>query len=243
MGNVKFKIEKECFFNNGKIVLSSLGEFENKIREAFSENCVMEDVTREEKGKEAYQGIGANELNVVLRNLVSDIPNIKKETHVENGVFFHNTKEGFDFSIYDEEYNFARLYNYYRGSIGILNGDKKIYEIYKKMKMKKKEWKELIDTAASTIFDNTDIQREKSRLTIVGEIQFGNWAMTYRDLFRLLNAEKNPGIDFYVYVTATGKLSELLSTNTANFAQTQKIILGNIEIIKTPIWVIGLDIE
>jgi hypothetical protein len=241
--DVKFKIAEESFYNNGRIVLDSLESFESLVRNAFSETYDMTDVTREESGRDAYLGIGAGELNVVLRDLVADIPEINKETHVEHGIFFHNTKEGFDFSIYDKKYNLARLYNYYMGSVGILNGDKKIYDIFKKMKMKKFEWKKVVDELKVSVDCNTDLKEEKNLLTVAGEIQFGNWAMTYRDLFRLLNAEKNPGIDFYVYVTATGRLSELLSAQTADFNKTQKIIEENIELIKTPIWVIGLDIE
>lgn len=51
----------------------------------------------------------------------------------------------FNFLIYDENYNMSRLYNYYQGTVGILNGDKKIVELYKKMGYKKKEWRDKIE--------------------------------------------------------------------------------------------------
>ena len=81
---------------------------------------------RKPKGKPEYDGINASSLNVALRRCLS-AEAIRGETHVENGVFFHTSKEGFDFSVYDEDYNMARLYNYYQGAIGVLNGDKKIF--------------------------------------------------------------------------------------------------------------------
>ena len=144
---------------------------------------------------------------------------------------------------YDSEYNLARLYNYYMGSVGILYGDEKIYQLYKKLKLKKNEWKDKLDKLTDGLEKNLDITAEKKELTIVGEFQFGNWALTYRDLFRLLNADNNPGIDFYIYITAMGKLSSMLSKQTVSYKNANNIIKENLSILKTPMWVIGLDIE
>lgn len=97
-------------------------------------------------------------------------------------------------------------YNYYLGAKGILNGDSKIYEQNKKMGVGKREWKKTIDEIRCTVSDtNIEYVIEKKHLTVAGEFQFGNWALIYRDLFRLLNADDNPGIDFYIYVAATGR--------------------------------------
>ena len=240
---VKFKISKEKFFNNGKIMLNSMPDVQKSIREALSQEETISTVRRHPKGKPAFDGVDARSLNKALRRCL-DSKSIKGETHVENGVFFHTTKEGFDFSIYDEDYNMARLYNYYQGAIGVLNGDTKIIELYKKMGCKKKEeWKGKISAISSKVDHNTDYVVDKNTLTVVGELQFGNWALIYRDLFRLLDADSNPGIDFYIYVAADDELSKLLSANTVSYSSAADVINEYLSIIKTPIWLIGLGID
>lgn len=239
---VHFKISDEKFFNNGKVILKSLPQIEEKFREALSETGEISVTQRQTKNKTAYEGINATSLNKALRKCL-DIEPIKGETHVEHGIFYHTTKEGFDFSIYDENYNMARLYNYYQGAVGVLEGDQKIIDLYKKMGYKKKEWKEKIGAIQSKVAYNSDFIVDKEILTIVGELQFGNWALVYRDLFRLLDADSNPGVDFYIYITADKELSKLLSANTVSFKQAQAVISEYLSIIKTPIWLISLGVE
>jgi hypothetical protein len=222
--------------------LNSLSPLESLIREALSKSCGVDTVDRNEK-KSSYIGVNANDLNKVLRECISNIPEINNETHIENGIFYHDSKKGFDFSIYDKDYNLTQLYNYYMGINGVLNGGSKIYEKNKKLKLNKEEWKLKIKKLSSEVEYNKDIISEKKKLTVVGELQFGNWALTYRDFFRLINADNNPGIDFYIYITATGKLSNLLSAQTVSYLRVINIISENSSILKTPMWIIGLDIE
>lgn len=239
---VQFKISEEKFFNNGKIILSSLPDIDHRIRAALSQKEIVSVTRRRPKGKPEYDGVDATSLNKALRRCINK-EDINGETHVENGVFFHKTKEGFDFSVYDENYNMSRLYNYYQGTIGVLDGDKKIIDLYKKMGCKKKEWKGKIEAIQSRVAYNSDYVVDKKILTVAGEFQFGNWALIYRDLFRLLDAASNPGIDFYVYVAADEKLSGLLSANTVSYKQANDVINEYLSIIKTPIWLISLGIE
>lgn len=239
---VHFKISYEKFFNNGKVILKSLQQVENKFRVALSQEGEISVISRKSNNRISYNGVNATSLNIALRKCLN-MEGIKGETHVENGVFFHNTKEGFDFSVYDENYNMARLYNYYLGAIGILDGDKKIIDLYKKMGCKKKQWERKIETIQSRIARNSDFVVDKEILTVVGELQFGNWALIYRDLFRLLDADSNPGIDLYIYIAADETLSKLLSANTVSFKQADNVIREYLSIIKTPIWLISLGIE
>lgn len=240
--NVQFKISEERFFNNGKVILNSLPDVEDRIRTALTQKETIDTKRRERKNRPPFDGVDAKSLNEALRRCLSS-DHIKGETHVENGVFFHTTKEGFDFSIYDENYNMSRLYNYYLGTVGVLDGDKKILELYKKMGCKKKDWKGKIEAIRSKIAYNTDYIVDKEILTVAGELQFGNWALIYRDLFRLLDADSNPGIDFYIYVAADEDLSRLLSDQTVSFKQAGDVMSEYRSIIKTPIWLIGLGIE
>lgn len=239
---VRFKISDEEFFNNGKIILNAIPEVRDNIRKALTQEETVSTTRRRPKGRPEYDGIDAASLNTALRRCLSSV-SIKGETHVENGVFFHKTKEGFDFSVYDENYNMARLYNYYQGAVGVLDGDKKITDLYKKMGYKKKEWKGKIAAISSKVEYNADYVVDKEMLTVAGELQFGNWALIYRDLFRLLDADSNPGVDFYIYVAADDELSGLLSANTVSYKSAGDVIGEYLSIIKTPIWLIGLGIE
>ncbi len=80
-------------------------------------------------------------------------------------------------------------------------------------------------------------------MTVAGELQFGNWALIYRDLFRLLDADSNPGVDFYIYVAADDELSGLLSANTVSYKSAGEVINEYLSIIKTPVWLIALGID
>lgn len=239
---VNFYIDNEKFYNNGKVILKSLPDIEKNFRDTLSQKGEVTVIKRKSKNKSQYDGITADSLNRELRKLLGQI-RIKGETHVENGVFYHRTKEGFDFSIYDEEYNLSRLYNYYLGAVGILDGAEKIFRIYDKMGYDKKEWKGKVETIQSKVAYNSDYIVDKEYLTIVGELQFGNWALIYRDLFRLLAADSNPGVDFYIYITAADGLSRLLSDKTVSYRQAESVIGEYLSIIKTPMWLIGLGIE
>lgn len=239
---IRFKINNEKFYNNGKVILKSIPDIENLFRDILSKKEKVEDVTRVLKGKPSFDGITANSLNEALRRCLFQA-NIKGETHVENGVFFHNTKEGFDFSIYDENYNLSRLFNYYQGAVGILNGDQKIKELFQKMGYPENQWLGIIKSIESKIEYNTDYLIDKETLTVVGELQFGNWALLYRDLFRLLHADSNPGIDLYIYIAADTELSSLLSANTVSYKQVQTVIGEYLSVIRTPIWLIGLGVD
>ncbi len=243
MDRLKLKIIKEEFFNNGKIMINHFDELEKDIRMALSSYVSVKIIERNEKNKDTYYGINATSLNVALRELFGNIPNMNKETHVENGIFYHDTKEGFDFSLYDYECNLNRIHNYFIGYYGLHNGEIEIKKIYKKVLQDELEWKDYLKSINSKYPLHTDISVIKKELTIVGEFQFGNWALIYRDLFRLLNADVNPGIDYYIYVAATGKLKKMLSSNIVTYERACQVINENRNIVKTPMWVIGLDID
>mgnify|MGYP000838182658 CR=1 FL=1 len=67
--------------------------------------------------------------------------------------------------------------------------------------------------------------------------------LIYRDLFRLLDADSNPGVDFYIYVAADDELSGLLSANTVSYKSAGEVINEYLSIIKTPVWLIALGID
>lgn len=244
MEKVKLIFKSESFYNNGQIVLNSMDDFSNHVHSAFEKELDVTESTRKEKGI-TRRGIKADSLNSALRKQLKLVEyptgtSLFGETHVENGVFFNETKEGFDFSAYDEDYNFSVLRNQYIGDDGKHLGEEKLIALYKKKKEKKSAWTAKIK-ASGDLFKS--IPEEKKSLTVVGEFQFGNWALVYRDLFRVMAADAAPGVGMYIYITATGTLQNLLSNNTVNYDQVKEILSENEKLIKVPTWLIGLDIE
>ena len=80
---------------------------------------------------------------------------------------------------------------------------------------------------------------------VIGEIQFGNWAMVYKDMFRLVSAiNKRARIDLYVYVVATGNLLKLMSDGVVSLEDACNRFRENVENhnINRPVMIIPLDL-
>ena len=85
--------------------------------------------------------------------------------------------------------------------------------------------------------------QDQSTPLIVGEIQFGNWALAYRDFFKVLKADVQNSIDCLIYIVPTGELEKLLSDGIVTFDKTKKIIEEFSKVISVPVWLIGIDVE
>jgi len=91
-----------------------------------------------------------------------------------------------------------------------------------------------------------DIQHEESNMDIplfVGEIQFGNWALAYRDFFKVLKANVQNSIDCLIYVVPTGNLESMLSGGIVTFDKTKKILDDFAKVISVPVWIVGIDMK
>ena len=78
---------------------------------------------------------------------------------------------------------------------------------------------------------------------ILGEIQFGNWALAYRDLFKILKANVQTSVDCLIYIVSTGELELMLSDGIVTFDKTKKIIEEFNKVVSVPIWLIGIDVK
>ena len=78
---------------------------------------------------------------------------------------------------------------------------------------------------------------------IVGEIQFGNWALAYRDFFKVLKANVSNSIDCLIYIVPTGGLEGMLSDGIVTYSKAKAILQEFEKVISVPVWLIGLDIE
>lgn len=57
MCEVRFKVSNEKLFTNGRIILNSLLDIEDKIRTALSQEETVDVKLRNPKGKPEYEGI------------------------------------------------------------------------------------------------------------------------------------------------------------------------------------------
>ena len=165
------KIKDERYFNNGNLILPFLKDEGNhplgeKIKEWLQSKYDLTELVRKNK-----HGVKAEALNKALRAKL-EIEGAHKETHVLYNGFSHKGKEGFDFSFYDKDYNTACIRNYFVGERGCYNGGKRLDGVYKDFKMTSKEWKKELSKINTPYGE--DCKTEKQRLTVVGEIQFGN---------------------------------------------------------------------
>ena len=194
------------------------------------------------------RGIKAEDLNVVIRDLLKNIPDneIKFEVFEENGVFYFSSEKkssigGFDFAILNQYNNILALRNLCFGNLQYADGEQRWAKFLKKNP-------DLIDIADQLkMIDEKgkNISRENNEPIplIVGEIQFGNWALAYRDFFKVLKADVQNSVDCLIYIVPTGHLENLLSGGIVTYDKTKKILEDFAKVISVPVWLIGLDID
>lgn len=192
-------------------------------------------------------GINAHSINETLREKLKTIDGIEGETNIVYGSFLPpaQSKGEFDFSIYDKKSNFYNFWNYcYGKKNGKKDGDK-IVDYYIKDDSTKEKWSLFIETQKPRKYED-DLVVPDNIFNVIGEIQFGNWAMVYKDMFRLVSAiNKHARIDLYIYVVATGNLQKLMSDSVVNFDDACKRFEENVDnhSINRPVMIIPLDLD
>lgn len=234
---IKLKIVEEKQLGRALAVCNMEKSLINKIKECIQEELEVGITDRADSSKKSAIGINADSVNKALRNAMSKIEGIHFETSVENGAFFERRKKSnFDFSYYNRMLNYEKFWNYCRNQADF---DERINQ---SITLEYQEsWRTFIDTYKPIKTENIDVGIADN--TVVGEIQFGNWAMIYKDIFRLLRAKNSPGVDLYIYITDTGKLNKFLSSQVVEYKKALKEFSENMDIIQTPILIIGLDID
>ncbi|MBM71706.1 MAG: hypothetical protein CL847_02865 [Crocinitomicaceae bacterium] len=198
-------------------------------------------------GKKESRGIKADGLNKEIRNLLENKlkAEVKLEVNEERGVFYFSNEKstigGFDFAILDHEQNLNSLRNICFGELQYYQGQERWSKFLKKNP-------DLVKIAKSIKQNGTlgvDFKKSKQKDSplIVGEIQFGNWALAYRDFFKVLKANVQNSIDCLIYIVPTGDLEIMLSDGIVTYTKTVKIIEDFLKVISVPVWVIGIDIE
>lgn len=215
-------------------------------------NCLSSDISLQTRVKVTQgvksRGIKAKDLNIELRKLLQNklVNEVKFEVNEEKGVFYFSSEKstigGFDFAILNHTKNINSLRNLCFGELHYHEGEKRWNEFLKKNEDLKIIANEL--EQKENIGINIDYkEKDTDTPLIVGEIQFGNWALAYRDFFKVLKANVQNSIDCLVYVVPTGELETMLSDGIVTYDKSVKILNDFAKVVSVPVWVIGIDIK
>jgi hypothetical protein len=240
-------VSKEYYHHHSFEIINAYEELKNNFLASLSNEIKVKACIRK-KGNIDCEGIQAKELNIEIRELLKSIPSnqLKFEVYEENGVFYFSEEKssigGFDFAILNHYNNILALRNLCFGSLQYADGENR----WEHFLMKNPELVEISETLKNIEEKGKNIEKNiQENLTplIVGEIQFGNWALAYRDFFKVLKADVQNSVDCLIYIVPTGNLESLLSSAIVTFDNTKKIIEEFSKVISVPVWLIGIDVE
>jgi hypothetical protein len=240
-------VSKEHYHHHAYEILSTHSELRDDLINCLSSEILLETRIKVTKGLKS-KGIKAKELNIELRRLLSnELKNeVKFEVNEEKGVFYFSSEKstigGFDFAILNHTKNISSLRNLCFGELHYHEGEKKWKQFLKKND-DLKHIAEKLENIESIGIDIGYIEQHTDTPLIVGEIQFGNWALAYRDFFKVLKANVQNSIDCLVYIVPTGDLEIMLSDGIVTYDKTVKILNDFAKVISVPVWVIGIDLK
>jgi hypothetical protein len=228
--------------------------FHGRVQRVLGQNPGLEDdVIRAVSGRQAIvgtlrkkkgAGVTATSLNVSLKSEFHRTGGWSFEATVRDGVIFdsisHQAKtEGFDLARYDARWNVARMWSLCFGSRRLANGDVE----WARFRARRPDLTVDLDWAESTGTPGNDLDSTALSGVVLGDIQFGNWGLGYRDLLRLIDADEQLQVDLYVYVTGLPSLNALLSDGIVNFQDTKRNLQLFARLVRVPVWVVGLDLS
>lgn len=245
-GNLILTEENMLYFRHADLFLTNFKEIKYDILSGLHKQLYGVEFFAKEKKSDGvprfYRRLKANTLNTSLKNnLRFNIPNVRFEVEFKEGVFYDSKQiGGFDFALFDQKYNLINFRNYCFGRRSVHNGEDRWNDEISK----REDWREIARSYDLELYEKgIDIPNNKKVPTIVGEVQFGNWALVYYDLLKTIQIEQTFEIDLFIYITAAGNLSKYISAGTVNLDLAKVAIEEFKNIIKFPIWVIGVDFE
>lgn len=241
-------IKKQYFHHHAFEIINSHKKISDFINSTFNNDIEIAPRIKRTKGKHS-SAIKADDLNTQLRILLKSNKqniDIKFEVVEENGVFYFASEKskigGFDFAILNSKANLLALRNLCFGELQYFDALKR----WNNFLSKNPELQEIGDYLIKSESIGKNIKKnrnEKQEPLIVGEIQFGNWALAYRDFFKVLKADVQNNIDCLIYIVPCDNLENLLSDGIVTFDKTVKIIEEFSKVINVPVWLIGLDVK
>jgi hypothetical protein len=238
-------IGKQYYHHHAYEILTAHTGVKSFLENSFTAEIDLTERTKLTKGK-ASEAIKADDLNKEIRRILSQNQEFKFEVSEEMGVFYFSAQKssigGFDFALINHKENLVKLRNICFGEIHYHDSTTR----WNKFLDRNPELKEFADKLIDrdNLGYNINYQKEiESSPLIVGEIQFGNWALAYRDFFKVLKANVQNSIDCLVYVVPTGELEKKLSDGIVTFDKTLRIIQDFEKVINVPVWLVGIDIK
>lgn len=244
--NIDIFISDEYFHHHAFEIVNAYSKLKEQLASSLNSKVLITPSIRTKQGKKSL-GIEAKKLNEEIRILLKSIYDleIKFEVYEENGVFYFSSEKssigGFDFAILNHHKNLLALRNLCFGSLQYSDGEvrwNKFLEKNKDLQVIANSLKK-IELKGKNLDNNMDAS--DSIPLIVGEIQFGNWALSYRDFFKVLKADVQNSVDCLIYIVPTGNLESLLSEGIVTFDKSKKIIEDFAKVISVPVWLIGVD--
>jgi hypothetical protein len=217
--------------------------FKEDMKKGLCGKIDVEPIIRELKNKTVLkQGITSTHLNKELKSkMKANINNLKLEVQEEDGVYYDGGKiGGFDFAVINDENNLINLYNNCYGSKHYDDGGNRWSAFIAQNDSLKGIANKIKENGV--LGKNMVLKNKKSQI-IVGEMQFGNWGLVYRDFFKLLKANVQTDVDCLIFVTDTGSLENLLSDGIVTYSNTKALLIEFAKVLTVPIWLIGLDIK
>lgn len=244
--NLVVKDEFQYFHNHAKEILNYNNGILLSFKEALANNISIKTQIRK-KGGDSVLGIGASTLNKEIRMILRDkFDSLKFEVNEQNGVYyFSSDKEkqqiaGFDFALLNSKNNLIKLRNLCFGELKYSDGRKR-WNRFLSYNPNLKEFSDEI--LHPERFGENIPQISSDEPLVLGEIQFGNWALVYRDFFKLLKANVQTSVDCLIYVVPAGNLESMLSDGIVTYDKTVKLLKDFSKVINVPVWVLGLDIK
>ena len=238
-------ISNEYFHHHAYEIISTHSTYQKQIIELLNKKI---SISPRIKNTKKFQGpaIKADDLNREIRKLLSkkSDSNLKFEVYEDRGVFYFSSQKGaiggFDFAIINHERNLYALRNICFGEVQYYNGQDR----WKNFLEKNPELEKIANYINEPAGEDAEYKkRENDPPLLVGEIQFGNWGLVYRDLFKVLKANVQNSVDCLIYIVPDGNLVKLLSDNIVNYETTKDILIQFSKVITVPVWLIGIDVK
>lgn len=245
--NIKLFVAKEHFHHHSFEIINAHKVLKDKFLLSLSNEIRISPRVKKTQGFES-RAIEAKELNIVIRELLQKIKDIeiKFEVYEENGVFYFSSEKssigGFDFAILNHYNNILALRNLCFGNLQYADGEtrwQKFLDRNPDLVKIANHLKKIEDKGKNISLENP----ETPIPLIVGEIQFGNWALAYRDFFKVLKADVQNSVDCLIYIVPTGNLEKMLSDGIVTYDKTKKILEDFSKVISVPVWLIGIDVK
>lgn len=240
-------VAKEYFHHHAFEIINTHKDLKNKFLTSLSNEIRVTPRVKMTRGV-GSRAIEAGELNIVIRELLKKIKDveIKFEVYEENGVFYFSSEKssigGFDFAILNHYNNILALRNLCFGNLQYADGEIR----WEKFLKKNPDLIEIANHLKEIEERGKNISKpydENPIPLIVGEIQFGNWALAYRDFFKVLKADVQNSVDCLIYIVPTGNLEKMLSDGIVTFDKTKKIMEEFSKVISVPVWLVGIDTD